>query len=152
APGIAGCTALRLPGGTRTAAWPAEAVTARSRPRKRERNRLMRRPVLVGRKLCRARSRVETCRAYRGESPAGASLAPQSAPSSHVELRLRCNCRLPILQDEARQVGVLRQVANMFLDVIGVDPDRRAAAVRRVEGNIVQHPFHHRLQAARANI
>src|SRR5690606_3484934 len=86
APGIAGCTALRLPGGTRTAAWAAEAVAARSMPRKRGRIRLMRRPVLVGRKLCRARSRVETCRAYRGESPAGASLAPQSAPSSHVEL------------------------------------------------------------------
>ena len=40
----------------------------------------------------------------------------------------------------------------MLLHILGVDPDGFAVAVRGGEGDFVQHPFHHRLQAPRSDI
>jgi len=40
----------------------------------------------------------------------------------------------------------------MLLHIIGVDLDGFAVAVRRGEGNVVQHPLHHRLQPPRADV
>ena len=40
----------------------------------------------------------------------------------------------------------------MLLHVGGIDPDGLAGAVGGGEGNLVEHPLHHRLQPPRADI
>ena len=49
------------------------------------------------------------------------------------------------LQDKPAQIGVLGEIADVLLDIGGVDPDRLAIAVRRGKGNLVEHALHHGL-------
>src|SRR5271154_7107154 len=46
------------------------------------------------------------------------------------------------LKDKAREVGVLGEIADVLLDVGGIDLDRLAGAVGGGEGNLVEHAFH----------
>src|ERR1700730_5232934 len=55
-------------------------------------------------------------------------------------------------QYESAQVGVLGEVADVLVHVAGVDLHRLARTVGRREGNIVEHPLHHRLQPPRADV
>src|SRR5947199_8376375 len=43
------------------------------------------------------------------------------------------------LQDEARKVGVLCEIADVFINVGRVDPQRLARAVGRLERDFVEH-------------
>ena len=52
-------------------------------------------------------------------------------------------------ENKAREVCILREIADVFVDVAGVDLNGLAGAVGRGEGNLVKHALHHRLQAAR---
>src|SRR6185437_1002160 len=54
-------------------------------------------------------------------------------------------------QDEARQVGVLGQIADVRLHEGGVDLHSLARPVGRGEGNIIEHALHHGLQTPRAD-
>src|SRR5262249_54163383 len=57
-----------------------------------------------------------------------------------------------LLQNEPAQVGVLGEVADMLVHIVGVDLDGFAVAVGRGEGYLVEHALHHRLQTAGADI
>ena len=56
------------------------------------------------------------------------------------------------LQNKPAQIGVLGEVADVLLHVIGIDLDGLAMTVRRGERNLVEHALHHRLQPPRTDI
>ena len=49
-------------------------------------------------------------------------------------------------------VGIAGEIADIFLNVSGINADGLAGAIGRCEGNIVEHPLHHRLQPPGADI
>src|SRR5690606_28564405 len=58
----------------------------------------------------------------------------------------------PPSENEARKVGILRKIADICIDIGAVDHDLRSGAIRRVEGNVVEHALHHCLQPPCADI
>src|SRR6516162_2909268 len=56
------------------------------------------------------------------------------------------------LQDKSAEVGVLGEVADVLLHIVGIDPHRLAVAVRSREGDFVEHALHDGLQAPRADV
>ena len=72
-----------------------------------------------------------------------AELKPPPVPKS---------CSTELLEDESRQICVAGEIADVVLDILGVDRDALAVAVRRGEADLVEDPLHHRLQAPRADV
>ena len=58
----------------------------------------------------------------------------------------------PPSEDEFGQIGVLGQIAHSRAHIAGVDPLDLAGALGGGEGNLIQQAFHHRVQAASADI
>ena len=56
------------------------------------------------------------------------------------------------LQDKSAQIGVLGEVADVLLHVIGIDLDGLAMTVRCGERNLVEYTLDHGLQSPCANI
>src|SRR5579863_7172013 len=59
---------------------------------------------------------------------------------------------MTVLQNKPAQVGILGEVADVLLNILRIDQDGFAVAVRRGKGNFVQHALHNGLQATRADI
>ena len=57
-----------------------------------------------------------------------------------------------LLQNKPAQIGVLGEVADVLLHVIGIDLDGLAMTVRRGERNLVEHALHHGLQPSRTDV
>lgn len=71
---------------------------------------------------------------------------------AHLHMRVAARSRWFVgprakLQNKPAEVRVLGEIADMTLDVSGVDLDGLAGAVGSREGNLVEHARHHRLQA-----
>src|SRR5690606_15346264 len=62
------------------------------------------------------------------------------------------SCDLIPSKNVAAEVLVLDQLADAAVDVVAVDDDGGAALVGSLEGNHFHQPFHHGVQAARADV
>src|SRR5690349_15816590 len=60
--------------------------------------------------------------------------------------------RAPRLENVPAQIGVLRDARELLADELGVDGERLPATIFGLEADILEQLFHHRLQAARADI
>jgi hypothetical protein len=49
------------------------------------------------------------------------------------------------LQNKPAQIGVLGEIADVLLDIVGIDLDGLAMAVGGGKGNLVEHALHHGL-------
>src|SRR5689334_24695670 len=56
------------------------------------------------------------------------------------------------LENEAAEIGVLGEVADVLMNIGGVDFRGLAAEIRRLERQLVEHTLHHGLQAPRADV
>src|SRR3984957_18315365 len=78
--------------------------------------------------------------------------SPTKVRTSDVMTRAPNGSPASLSQNEAAQVGVRGEVADVTLDKIRVDTNFFAVPVGGGEAHLVEHPLHHRLQPARPDV